>query len=130
VFLDGDYPQIMALVNGILVKFEDYLISVLKCPGGTSGICQPNDLMKAHMIFRQATTLPEYWDNFKKKNYRLPAYWTELLLPYFRVSGVSAASQDTYGYFFSTLEDLIFKSFQERLRFLTTASLLLRKVTF
>jgi hypothetical protein len=101
----------MALVNGILVKFEDYLISVLKCPGGTSGICQPNDLMKAHMIFRQATTLPEYWDNFKKKNYRLPAYWTELLLPYFRVSGVSAASQDTYGYFFSTLEDLIFKSF-------------------
>lgn len=52
VYLDGDYPQTMALVNGVLNIFEDDLVSVLKCPGGTSGICQPNDVMKSHMILR------------------------------------------------------------------------------
>ena len=86
-------------------------ISVLKCPGGTSGISQPNDLMKSHMIFRQATTLPNYWNKFATNEYALPEYWTDLLLPYFKASGVSAAPQDTYGFFFSTLSGLISKSF-------------------
>jgi hypothetical protein len=111
MFLDGDHPQTMALVNGVLTAFEDYNISVLKCPGGTSGISQPNDLMKCHMIFRQATTLASYWEAFDKKTYELKEYWIKLILPYFQLSGVSAASQDTYDYFFSTLKSLIDKSF-------------------
>ena len=64
VYLDGDYPQTMALVNGVLNIFEDDLVSVLKCPGGTSGICQPNDVMKSHMILRQSTTTGQYWEIF------------------------------------------------------------------
>ena len=111
VYLDGDYPQTMALVNGVLNVFEDDLVSVLKCPGGTSGICQPNDVMKSHMILRQSTTTGQYWEIFEKGVYDLPDYWDECLLPYFRQSGVSAASQSTYGYFFSTLSGLISKSF-------------------
>ena len=111
VYLDGDYPQTMALVNGVLNIFEDDLVSVLKCPGGTSGICQPNDVMKSHMILRQSTTTGQYWEIFEKGVYELPDYWEECLLPYFRQSGVSAASQSTYGYFFSTLSGLISKSF-------------------
>jgi hypothetical protein len=115
LFLDGDHPQVTALVNGILDIFEDDNISIIKCPGGTSGTCQPNDLMKAHMIFRQATTTGAYWDNFLENNYELPEYWESHLLPYFKSSGVSAASQDTYGYFFSTLSQLIHKSFSEEI---------------
>lgn len=112
MFLDGDYPQTMALINGVLSTFEDDNISVLKCPGGTSGISQPNDLMKLyHMIFRQATALGEYWKMFDERNYTLPDYWENCLLPYFRASGISSASQDTFGYFFSTLRGLISKSF-------------------
>ena len=111
VYLDGDYPQTMALVNGVLNIFEDDLVSVLKCPGGTSGICQPNDVMKSHMILRQSTTTGLYWEVFEKGVYELPDYWEDCLLPYFRQSGVSAASQNTYGYFFSTLSGLISKSF-------------------
>ena len=101
----------MALVNGVLESISNDNISVIKCPGGTSGISQPNDLMKSHMIFRQATTLPKYWNNFARNEYTLPEYWTDLLLPYFKASGVSAAFQDTYGFFFSTLSGLISKSF-------------------
>ena len=101
----------MALVNGVLESLSNDNISVIKCPGGTSGISQPNDLMKSHMIFRQATTLPNYWNKFASNEYILPEYWTDLLLPYFKASGVSAASQDTYGFFFSTLSGLISKSF-------------------
>ena len=111
VYLDGDYPQTMALVNGVLNIFEDDLVSVLKCPGGTSGISQPNDVMKSHMILRQSTTTGLYWENFEKGMYELPDYWEDCLLPYFQQSGVSAASQSTYGYFFSTLSGLISKSF-------------------
>ena len=113
LFLDGDHPQVTALVNGILEIFEDDNISIIKCPGGTSGTCQPNDLMKAHMIFRQGTTTGDYWDNFLENNYEHPEYWVSHLLPYFKSSGVSAASQETYGYFFSTLGQLIHKSFSE-----------------
>jgi hypothetical protein len=112
LFLDGDYPQITALVNGLLAEFEDELISILKCPVGTSGISQPNDLMKAHLIFRQACGLGEYWSNFFLKKYKLPKYWIKQVLPYFKASGVSAASIDTYGYFFSTLNKLIAKAFR------------------
>lgn len=112
LFFNEDYPQITALINGLLAEFEDELISVLKCPGGTSGISQPNDLMKAHLIFRQACGLGEYWSNYFLKKYKLPLYWTNQLLPYFRVNGVSSASMDTYGYFFSTLMKLIAKSFR------------------
>lgn len=97
----------MALVNGVLESLSNDNISVLKCPGGTSGISQPNDLMK----FRQATTLPNYWNKFANIEYILPEYWTGLLLLYFKASGVSAASQDTHGFFFSTLSGLISKSF-------------------
>ena len=111
VYLDGDYPQTMALVNGVLNIFEDDMVSVLKCPGGTSGICQPNDVMKSHMILRQSTTTGQYWETFEKGVYELPDYWEDCLLPYFKQSGVSAASQNTYGYFFSTLSGLISKSF-------------------
>ena len=111
VYLDDDYPQIMALVNGVINIFEDDLVSVLKCPGGTSGICQPNDVMKSHMILRQSTTTGLYWESFEKGGYELPDYWGDCLLPYFQQSGVSAASQNTYGYFFSTLSGLISKSF-------------------
>ena len=113
LFLDGDHPQVTALVNGILEIFEDDNISIIKCPGGTSGTCQPNDLMKAHMIFRQGTTTGDYWENFLESNYEHPEYWVSHLLPYFKSSGVSAASQETYGYFFSTLGQLIHKSFSE-----------------
>ena len=101
----------MALVNGVLNNFEDDLVSVLKCPGGTSGISQPNDVMKSHMILRQSTTTGLYWENFEKVVYELPEYWEDCLLPYFKQSGVSAASQSTYGYFFSTLSGLVSKSF-------------------
>ena len=100
-------------MNGILEIFEDDNISIIKCPGGTSGTCQPNDLMKAHMIFRQGTTTGHYWENFLESNYEHPEYWVSHLLPYFKSSGVSAASQETYGYFFSTLGQLIHKSFSE-----------------
>lgn len=86
----------MALVHGVLESLSDDNISVTKCPGGTSGISQLNDLMKSHMIFRQATTLPNYWNKFVTDEYSLPEYWTDLLLPYFKASGVSAASQDIY----------------------------------
>jgi hypothetical protein len=99
MFLDGDHPQTMALVNGVLTTFEDYNISVLKCPGGTSGILQPNDLMKCHMAFRQATTLASYWEAFDKKTYELKERCIKLVLPYFQLSGVSAASQDAYDFF-------------------------------
>ena len=111
IFSDGDYPQTMALFNGVLESLSNDNISVIKCPRGTSRISQPNDLMKWHMIFRQATTHPNYWNKFASKEYVLPEYWTDLLLPYFKVSGVSAAFQDTYGFFFSTLSSLISKSF-------------------
>ena len=111
VYLDGDYPQTMALVNGVLNIFEDDMVSVLKCPGGTSGICQPNDVMKSRMILRQSTTTGQYRETFEKGVYELPDYWEDCLLPYFKQSGVSAASQNTYGYFFSTLSGLISKSF-------------------
>jgi hypothetical protein len=86
------------------------LISVLKCPGGTSGISQPNDLMKVHLIFRKACGLGESWKNLFLKRHTLPKYWTQKILPYFKASGVSAASTDTYGYIFSTLKNLIAKS--------------------
>ena len=112
VYLDGDYPQTMVLINGVLDIFEDDMVSVLKCPGGTSGICQPKDVMKSHMILRQSTTTGLYWENFEKGVYELPDYWVDCLLPYFKRSGVSAASQNTYGYFFSTLSGLISKSFR------------------
>jgi hypothetical protein len=68
--------------------------------------------MKAHLIFRQACGLGEYWKNFFLKRYTLPKYWTQKVLPYFKASGVSASSIDTYGYFFSTLKKLIAKSFR------------------
>ena len=87
------------------------MVSVLKCPGRTSGICQPNDVMKSHMILHQSTTTGLYWKSFEKEGYELPEYWGDCLLPYFQQSGVSAASQDTYGYFSSTLSGLISKSF-------------------
>jgi hypothetical protein len=88
------------------------LISVLKCPVGTSGISQPNDLMKVHLIFRKAYGLGECWKNLFLKRYTSPKYWTQKILPYFKASGVSAASTDTYGYIFSTLKNLIAKSFR------------------
>ena len=84
VYLDGDYSQTMALVNGVRSIFEDDLVSVLKCPGGTSGIRQPNDVMKSHMILRQSTTTGQYWEIFEKGVYDLPDYWEECFLPYFR----------------------------------------------
>jgi hypothetical protein len=67
------------------------------------------------MIFQQATTTGDYWDNFLDNSYDLPEYWVSHLLPYFKSSGVCAASQDTYGYFFSTLGQLIRKSFSEEI---------------
>ena len=45
--------------------------------------------MKSHMIFRQATTLPNYWNKFATNEYTLPEHWTDLLLPYFKACGVS-----------------------------------------
>jgi hypothetical protein len=68
--------------------------------------------MKAHLIFRQACGLGEYWSDFLLKKYKLPKYWINQLLPYFKSSGVSKASTDTYGYFFATLKKLIAKSFR------------------
>jgi hypothetical protein len=50
--LDGDYSQIEATFRCALDICAEHNIEVLKFPGGTSLMYQPNDLMRSHQILK------------------------------------------------------------------------------
>lgn len=105
--LDGDYPQIQAILIRLRPALNAANIEIWKSSGGCSMSQAANDLMKGHREFRRCLSSTDY---YKPLTYT-PRYVKDLETFLTSTSKMSAASRATYLHFFARVDAIESKVF-------------------
>jgi len=109
LMLDGDHPQIEAILGTIIEKHNCSVVQFVKFPGGCSLTFQPNDVMKSHALLKGSI---KHLDSKEQVQKASNPTFLKAIVDFLKRVGVSGKSLVTFANFFRVIMIYESRAFQ------------------
>jgi len=109
LMLDGDHPQIEAILGTIIEKHNCSVVQFVKFPGGCSLTFQPSDVMKSHALLKGSI---KHLDSKEQVQKASNPTFLKAIVDFLKRVGVSGKSLVTFANFFRVIMIYESRAFQ------------------